>query len=99
MKPGVFPLGSLESRAAARLLAERQKAGLIPVLSIQVVHVGDPENSPLPWSVEMDPTFIEGDWDCWMTRQELEAAQRVARHSMPQEFPRSEGKIETLHAG
>ena len=96
MKPGDFPLGSLESRAAARLLSERRKAGLIPVLSIQVVHVGDPENSPLPWYVEMDPEFIESDWDCWMTRQELEAAQRVARHSMPQEFPRSEGENETL---
>ena len=78
-RPEDFPLGSPESRAAARLLAEKRNAGLIPVLCVRVEHVGRPETNPPPWYVEMDPKLIKGDWDSWMTRQEFEATQRFPR--------------------
>jgi hypothetical protein len=74
--PRNFRIGSPESRAAARLLAEKRKEDLIPVMSMRIILVADKENSPPPMYVECDPKLIGSGWDCWMTRQEVEAKQR-----------------------
>lgn len=47
MKPGDFPVGSIESRAAARLLAERKKAAVKPVRRIQFVSSCDVQSGKL----------------------------------------------------
>jgi hypothetical protein len=50
--PEEFPLGSIESRAAARLLLEARKETTI---SVQIIHIGRLEGDSLPL-----PTFSEG---------------------------------------
>jgi hypothetical protein len=47
MKPGDFPVGSIESRAAARMLAERKKAAVKQVLRIQFVSSCDVQSGKL----------------------------------------------------
>jgi hypothetical protein len=89
-KPGDFPIGSVESRAAMRALLEGQKGALIPVRILQFTLVeyedgrgGEyrKENLPPALYSECDPKLIgsdfgtEGNPGCWMTRQELEAKQ------------------------
>ena len=86
-RPEDFPLGSLKSRAAARLLAEKRKARLIPVMCIQIRHVGAPDGKGLraPWYIGLDPKLVKGDWDSWMTRKEFEAANRAPRSRVASE--------------
>lgn len=69
-RPEEFPLGSPESRAAARLLVEKRNAALIPVILVQISDMG------APMVVECDPNLVGSDWHSWMTRQELETKQR-----------------------
>jgi hypothetical protein len=45
-------------------------------MSMRIILVADKENSPPPMYVECDPKLIGSGWDCWMTRQEVEAKQR-----------------------
>jgi len=47
VKPADFPLGSAESRAAARVQLERSKEPK-EVIRVRVVHVGDDGKEPLP---------------------------------------------------
>jgi hypothetical protein len=90
-KPGDFPIGSAQSRAAARFLAGRRKAALIPVLCIQITNAGDIASdnkgaergttnaggaSYPPSPCQLDPTSVGNTPVHWMTRQELEAKQR-----------------------
>jgi hypothetical protein len=50
IRPGEFPLGSVESRAAARVLAKEVP---LDVLRVTIVHIGkrDAEGLPLPAKV------------------------------------------------
>jgi hypothetical protein len=74
-RPEEFPLGSPESRAAARLLVEKRRKALIPVMCTRMIYMGG-EGNPPPLYVECQPELIGSNWSSWMTRQELEAAQR-----------------------
>jgi hypothetical protein len=69
-RPEEFPLGSAESRAAARLLVEKRNTALIPVALVQISNMG------APMVFERDPNLVGSDWPCWMTRHELETKQR-----------------------
>jgi hypothetical protein len=69
-RPEEFPLGSPESRAAARLLVQKRNAALIPVILVQISDMG------APMVLERDPNLVGSDWPSWMTRQELETKQR-----------------------
>jgi hypothetical protein len=91
-KPGDFPIGSAQSRAAARFLAGRRKAALIPVLCIQITNTVDiasdnegaeqcttnagGASNPPSLCVELDPLAMGNTPVHLMTRQELEAKQR-----------------------
>jgi hypothetical protein len=86
-KPGEFSIGSVESKAAARMLAEKRKAALIPVMCIQINNVGvledsenirpyrDGEQQPLICA-ELNPMSMGSTPVNWMTRQELKTKQR-----------------------
>jgi hypothetical protein len=63
-RPEEFPLGSPESRAAARLLVQKRNAALIPVMLVQISDMG------APMVLEHDPNLVGSD------RQELETKQR-----------------------
>jgi hypothetical protein len=69
-RPEEFPLGSAESRAAARLLVEKRNTALIPVALVQISNMG------APMVIECDPNLAGSDSHSWMTRQELETKQR-----------------------
>jgi hypothetical protein len=69
-RPEEFPLGSAESRAAARLLVEKRNTALIPVALVQISNMG------APMVFERDSNLVGSDWPCWMTRHELETKQR-----------------------
>jgi hypothetical protein len=69
-RPEEFPLGSPESRAAARLLVEKRNAALIPVMTFEIIGMGP------PLCFELNPNSIGRIPHCWMTRQELEMKQR-----------------------
>jgi hypothetical protein len=69
-RPEEFPLGSPESRAAARLLVQKRNAALIPVMLVQISDMG------APMVLEHDPNLVGSDWPSWLTRQELETKQR-----------------------
>jgi hypothetical protein len=69
-RPEEFPLGSSESRAAARLLVQKRNAALIPVILVQI------SDMSAPMVLERDPNLVGSDWPSWLTRQELETKQR-----------------------
>ena len=78
MKPGDFPVGSIESRAAARMLAERKKAVVKQVRRIQFVSSRDVQSGKLCKLRLIRRTegvdVITEFWDCAvapMTRTEL----------------------------
>ena len=91
-KPGDFPIGSAQSRAAARFLAGRRKAALIPVMCIQITNTVDIASdndgaeqgttnaggalNPPSLCCELDPMSMGNTAVSWMTRQELVANQR-----------------------
>jgi hypothetical protein len=91
-KPGDFPIGSAQSRAAARFLAGRRKAALIPVMCIQITNTVDIASdndgaeqgttnaggalNPPSLCLELDPMSVGNTPVHWMTRQELDAKQR-----------------------
>jgi hypothetical protein len=68
LKPGDFPVGSIESRAAARMLAERKKAAVKQVLRIQFVSSRDVQSGKLcnPRLIrrEEGTHVITEFWDC-----------------------------------
>lgn len=83
LKPGDFPIGSVESRAAMRALLEGQKGALIPVMILRHFSVAlcdcdlagpchcEPHSTTYS---ECDPKLVrEGDPITLMTRQELDA--------------------------
>ncbi len=91
-KPGDFPIGSAQSRAAARFLAGRRKGALIPVLCIQITNTVDiaidddgaeqgttnagGASNPLSLYLDLDPMSVGNTPVNWMTRRELETRQR-----------------------
>jgi hypothetical protein len=94
LKPGDFPIGSVESRAAMRALLEGQKGALIPVWILGITSVErcdcdlagpchcehDPDYDPPAIYSECDPKLVrEGDPITWMTRQELETKKRESK--------------------
>jgi hypothetical protein len=48
VKPADFPLGSAESRAAARAQLERAKREPGEVIRVQIVYIGHDKKEPLP---------------------------------------------------
>ena len=93
-KPGDFgldDLGSIRSKAAARLLAEKRKAALIPVLRIQITNAVDiasdyevaeqgttnagGASNSPSLCPELDPMSMGNAPVHWMTRRELDAKQ------------------------
>lgn len=77
MKPGDFPLGSLDSRMAMRAEVERAKREpkLIPVMCVRIFCIGSREQPP-PIYTAVDPSLAGTDWQFWMTAEELAAKQR-----------------------
>jgi hypothetical protein len=72
-RPEEFPIGSPESRAAARLLVE--KRNLVPVICVWIQHLGSGGN-PKPQYFACDPQLVDSDWQTWLTPQELETKKR-----------------------
>jgi hypothetical protein len=64
-RPGDFPLGSIESRAAARAKLEHIKDNPGEVLHLIIHHVGEAKNTPMPPTERIEwpggVTIIEHD--------------------------------------